>query len=299
MSFKDPDIGAFREMWKKRAAARGTGTFAEQRIYFDSDMGGAPIAPGCTTRALTLSGVPAEMIEHSAAARGKILLYLHGGGYVFGSIQSHRHLVSRFAVAASVDAVHLDYRLAPEHPYPAQLEDAAKAYKQLLADGYSGGNILVGGESAGGNLAVALSLKLRDEGLSQPAGLYLLSPWLDMATTSESYRTLSSRDPILTAEGNAGTAAAFLGNTPDNSYTSPIRADLTGLPPVFIQVGTEEILLSDSTTFASKAALAGNDVRLHVWAEMPHAWPLLAFAIQASLMAIDEAGGWIQERLGT
>jgi acetyl esterase/lipase len=119
-----------------------------------------------------------------------------------------------------------------------------------------------------------------------------------MATTSESYRTLSSRDPILTAEANAGTAAAFLGDTPDNSYTSPIRADLTGLPPVFIQVGTEEILLSDSTTFASKAALAGNDVKLHVWAEMPHAWPLLAFAIRASLMAIDEAGRWMQERLG-
>ena len=127
MNFKDPDIGAFREMWKKRAAARGTYTLAEQRTYFDSEMGAVPIAPGCTLQTLTLAGVPAELIQHSGAVAGKILLYLHGGGYVFGSIRSHRHLVSRYAVAASVAAVHLDYRLAPEHPYPAQLEDAEKA----------------------------------------------------------------------------------------------------------------------------------------------------------------------------
>jgi epsilon-lactone hydrolase len=157
---------------------------------------------------------------------------------------------------------------------------------------------LVGGESAGGNLAVALSLKLRDESLPQPAGPYLLIPWLGMTTTSESYKTLSARDPILTAQGNAGAAASFLGETPDNAYTSPIRADLTRLPPVFIQVGTEEILLSDSTTFAARSAIAGNDVRLHVWPEMPHVWPLLHFAIRAGLNAIDEAGHWMHDRLG-
>ena len=298
MAFKDPDIAAFREMWKKRAAARGKYTLAEQRVYFDNEMGAIPVASGCKTTALTHAGVPAELIQHPTAVPGKILLYLHGGGYVFGSIRSHRHLVSRFAVAASVSAIHLDYRLAPEHPFPAQLEDASRAYKQLLSDGYSPDSVLVGGESAGGNLAVALSLKLRDESLPQPAGLYLLSPWLDMTTTSESYKTLSARDPILTAQGNAGAAAAFLGETPDNCYTSPVRADLTGLPPVFIQVGTEEILLSDSMTFADRAAIAGNDVRLHVWPEMPHVWPLLHFAIRAGLTAIDEAGQWMQERLG-
>ena len=157
--------------------------------------------------------------------------------------------------------------------------------------------ILVGGESAGGNRAVALSLKLRDQGVPQPAGLYLLIPWLDMTTTSESYNKLAVHDPILTAKGNAGAAAAFLGDTPDNPYTSPIRANLTGLPPVFVQVGTEEILLSDSTTFAGKAAMAGNEVRLHVWPEMPHVWPLLHFAIRAGLFAIEEAGRWMQERL--
>ena len=141
-------------------------------------------------------GVPAEIITPSAATSGKLLLYLHGGGYVFGSVRSHRHLVSRIAVAASVEAIQIDYRLAPEHPYPAQLEDALLAYKHLLAGGYSAGDILVGGESAGGNLGVALTLRLRHEGLEQPAGLYLLSPWLDMTTTGESYAKLASRDLI-------------------------------------------------------------------------------------------------------
>jgi epsilon-lactone hydrolase len=298
MDFKDPDVGAFREMWKKRAAARGTYTLAEQRLYFDNEMGAVAIAPGCKTQSLNLNGVTAERINHAISAPGKALLYFHGGGYVFGSIKSHRHLVSRFSVAANVEAIHLDYRLAPEHPYPSQLEDALKAYKWLLANGYAADSILVGGESAGGNLAVALSLKLRDEGLAQPAGLYLLSPWLDMETSSESYNLLGSRDPILTAKGNAGAASAFLGETPDNFYTSPIRADLTGFPPMLIQVGTEEILLSDSTTFAARAAIAGNEVKLHVWPEMPHVWPLLHSAIRAGLKAIDDAGHWMRQRLG-
>jgi epsilon-lactone hydrolase len=295
---KDPDIEAFRAMWKKRAADRGTYTLAEQRVYFDNEMGAIPVAAGCTTRSIKLATVPAEIISHPSAVPGKLLLYLHGGGYVFGSIRSHRQLVSRFAVAALVEAAHLDYRLAPEHRYPAQLEDALTAYKQLLADGYSAADIIIGGESAGGNLAVALALSLRDQGLAQPAGLYLLSPWLDMSTTGESYTKFASRDPILTQSGNAGAAAAFLGETADNGFTSPIRANLRGLAPLFIQVGTEEILLSDSTRFAERAAMAGNNVRLHVWPEMPHVWPMLHFAIRAGLMAIEEAGQWMQERLG-
>jgi acetyl esterase/lipase len=142
-----------------------------------------------------------------------------------------------------------------------------------------------------------LTLTLRDHGLAQPAGLYLLSPWLDMTTTGESYAKVGSRDFILSKSLCAGAAAAFLGKRADDSYTSPIRANLTNLPPILIQVGTEEVLLSDSTRFAERAAMAGNDVRLHVWPEMPHAWPLFHFAIRAGLTAIDEAGRWIKERL--
>jgi acetyl esterase/lipase len=156
---------------------------------------------------------------------------------------------------------------------------------------------VVGGESAGGNLATALLLKAREDGLPQPAGLYLLSPWLDMTTTGESYQKVGARDLIITREGIDMAAAAYLGGKPHNSLTSPVRADLSGLPPTLIQVGAEEVLLSDSLTFANHAAMAGADVKLHVWPEMPHAWPLFHVLIRAGLAAVDEAGLWMRERL--
>jgi len=297
MAAKDPDIEAFRAYWKKRAAARGQVTLAEQRASFDTDMGAVPLAQGCTIESLDLASVPAEKITPNGAAPGKTLLYLHGGGHVIGSLKSHRHLVSRLAVAAGVTAYHIDYRLAPEHPYPAALDDAVKAYQQLLATGIAPADIVVGGESAGGNLATALLLKAREMGLPQPAGLYLLSPWLDMTTSGESYLKVGARDPIITREGIEMVAAAYLGGKPDDALTSPVRADPAGLPPMLIQVGSEEVLLSDSLVFANRAAMAGVEVKLHVWPEMPHAWPLFHVFIRAGLAAIDEAGQWMRQRL--
>ena len=297
MAWKDPDVGTFRALWKKRAATRGQVTIPEQRATFDADMGAIPLAPGCAVESLDLSGVLAEKITPTGAAPGKALLYLHGGGHVFGSLKSHRHLVSRFAAAAGVTAFHIDYRLAPEHPYPAALEDALKVYKQILATGIAPEDMVVGGESAGGNLATALLLKVREDGLPQPAGLYLLSPWLDMTTAGESYEKVGARDPIITREGIEMVSAAYLGGNPDNAFTSPVRADPAGLPPTLIQVGSDEVLLSDSLTFADHAAMAGVDVKLHVWPEMPHAWPLFHVFIRAGLAAIDEAGQWMRHRL--
>jgi epsilon-lactone hydrolase len=299
MAWKDPDIEAFRAYWKKRAEARGQVTLAEQRVTFDRDMGMIPLPQGCIVESLDLSGIAAEKITPTGAVPGKALLYLHGGGHVIGSLQSHRHLVSRLAVAAGITAFHIDYRLAPEHPYPAALEDAVKAYRQILASGIAPGDIVVGGESAGGNLATALLLKARELALPQPAGLYLLSPWLDMTTAGQSYQKVGARDPIITREGIEMVSAAYLGGKPDNSLTSPVRADPTGLPPMLIQVGSEEVLLSDSLTFADHAAMAGVEVKLHVWPEMPHAWPLFHVLIRAGLAAIDEAGQWMRHRLDT
>jgi monoterpene epsilon-lactone hydrolase len=299
MAWKDPDIEAFRAYWKKRAEARGQVTLAEQRASFDTDMGMIPLAQGCAVEILDLSGIPAEKITPIGATPGKVLLYLHGGGHVIGSLKSHRHLVSRLAAAAGITAFHIDYRLAPEHPYPAALEDAVKAYRQILASGIAPGDIVVGGESAGGNLATALLLKARELALPQPAGLYLLSPWLDMTTAGQSYQKVGARDPIITREGIEMVSAAYLGGKPDNPLTSPVRADPTGLPPMLIQVGSEEVLLSDSLTFADHAAMAGVEVKLHVWPEMPHAWPLFHVLIRAGLAAIDEAGQWMRHRLDT
>ena len=218
---------------------------------------------------------------------------------MFGSSTSHRHLVSRLAKAAGVVGFNMDYRLAPEHPYPAALDDAMRAYRYVLDQGFSPQDIVVGGESAGGNLTAALLLRIRDEGLPMPAGGYLLSPWLDTIQSGESYAARAAHDPMLTHASLSGAAQAFLGGASgEHPMTSPVRADLAGLPPLLIQVGTDEVLLSDSLDFTRAAALAGVDVRLHVWAEMVHAWPLFHFALPtAGLAAIDEAGDWMARRL--
>lgn len=297
MAEKDPDVAAFWAWCKERAASRASMTLAETRESFDTEMGRIPLADNVTVESLSFGSVPAEKITPAHAAPGKVLLYLHGGGHVFGSIKSHRHFVSRLATAAKATAYHIDYRLAPEHPYPAAIEDALEAYRAILDSGIAQTDIVVGGESAGGNLAAALLLKLKDDKLPQPAGLYLLSPWLDMTTSAESYDKVGARDPMITREGIVGVATAYLGNQPDNPLASPVRADVSGLPSMLIQVGSEEVLLSDSTTFASNAAMTGIDVTLRVWAGMPHAWPLFHPFLRAGLPAIDEAGAWMRQRL--
>lgn len=297
MAEKDPDVAAFWAWCKERAAKRGNMTLKETRDSFDSEMGRIPLADNVTVESLSFGSVPAEKITPANATPGKALLYLHGGGHIFGSIQSHRHFVSRLAVATKATAWHIDYRLAPEHPYPAAIEDALTAYRALLDSGVAAADLVVGGESAGGNLAAALLLKLKDEKLPQPAGLYLLSPWLDMTTTAESYDKVGARDPMISRDGIVGVATAYLGNQPDNPLASPVRADVAGLPPMLIQVGSEEVLLSDSTAFANNAAMTGIDVTLRVWAGMPHAWPLFHPFLRAGLPAIDEVGAWMRKRL--
>jgi acetyl esterase/lipase len=298
MAEKDSDVAAFWAWCKERAAKRASMSLAETRESFDTEMGRIPLPDNVTVQSLSFDSVPAEKITPANATPGKALLYLHGGGHVFGSIKSHRHFVSRLAVATKATAWHIDYRLAPEHPYPAAIEDALVAYRALLDSGIAPADIVVGGESAGGNLAAALLLKLKQENLPQPAGLYLLSPWLDMTTTAESYDKVGARDPMITREGIVGVATAYLGNQPDTPLASPVRADVSGLPPMLIQVGSEEVLLSDSTTFANNAAMTGIDVSLRVWAGMPHAWPLFHPFLRAGLPAIDETGAWMRKRLG-
>ena len=186
MARKDPDVENLFNMLRHRFAELRELPLAQLRAAFDADMEVIPLAAGSLVERLELSGMAAEKIVHPDVIPGKTLFYLHGGGYVLGSLKSHRHLVSRFAVAARATAYHLDYRLAPEHPYPAALEDAVKAYRAILGSGIAPEDIVVCGESAGGNLATALLLKAREEDLPQPAGLHLLSPWLDMKTKGES-----------------------------------------------------------------------------------------------------------------
>ncbi len=297
MAYKDADVENFHKLFAPHVTALRASPLLERRASIEATMESIPLAAGCATESLGLAGVPAEKIAHAGADPGKVLLHLHGGGFFAGSIKSYRHVVSRFAVAGGVTAYHLDYRLMPEHPFPAALDDAMAAYKQLLSLGIAPADLVVGGDSAGGNLAVALLLKAREEDLPQPAGLYLLSPWLDLTASGGSYDRVGVRDPIISREEIISLARIYLDGKPDNPLTSPARANPAGLPPMLFQVSGEEALLSDSLNFANRAALAGVELRLHVWPEMPHAWPIFHPFIRAGLIAIEEAGQWMRQRL--
>lgn len=302
MAVHDPDIAAFKEQMVAVTALRADAptSFEEERAQFDALHGAIPPAEDCEIEPIAVDGICGERITPRGADISRALLYHHGGGHVFGSALSHRHLVSRLAAAAGVVAFNMDYRLAPEHPYPAGLDDALATYRYVLDQGFAADHLILGGESAGGNLTAALLLKLRTLGLPLPAGAYLLSPWLDMALTGPSYEARAPHDPMITRAALDGCVTAYLGEIASVSdpLVSPINAELAGLPPLFIQVGTDELFLSDSTLFADRAALAGVEVQLHVWAGMVHAWPLFHFALPASgAAAIAEAGAWIARQL--
>jgi acetyl esterase/lipase len=224
----------------------------------------------------------------------KVLLYLHGGGQILGSAKTSLVTPLRVALASNLPVLSVEYRLAPEHPFPAGLRDALAAYRWLLANGFEPGDIGVFGDSAGGNLALAMPLLARDEGLPQPAALVLLSPSIDRTRTGDSHATMSAFDPVL----GAPTAEVYAIDVAlDDPLVSPVYADLHGLPPMLIQVGTRERLLSDSVRLARNARLAGVDVTLDVWDGMWHVWqgnPVIPEAEQATR----EIGKFFRRHLG-
>nr|BAN84078.1 omega-pentadecalactone hydrolase [Pseudomonas sp. HI-70] len=302
MSDAGNEIKAFKTWWSALAAeqAKAPPSLTEQRSTFDIIHGAVPLPEGCEVTPLVSDSVRGELIVPKHADRTKALLYHHGGGFTFGSALSHRHMVARIAEAAGVVAFNMDYRLAPEHAFPAALDDAMEDYRYVLSQGFAASRIVVAGESAGGNLTASLLLALRDNELELPAAAYLLSPWLDLAQQGDSYEVRREYDPMITREALDFCATAYCGElSVKNPYISPLKADLYGLPPIFIQVGTDEVLLSDSLEFTRSAALAGLDVRLHVWPDMVHAWLLFHSALPtAGLQAIKEAGEWIASQLG-
>ncbi len=297
------EIEAFKRRWIEQAAIVAAGpppTIEQQRAAFDAEHGAVPPADNCVIESIDNGKVRGERIIPAGADLGQALLYHHGGGHAFGSSLSHRHLVSRLASAAGVIAYNMDYALAPEDPYPAGLNDAVNAWQFVTDEGFRPENIVVGGESAGGNLTLALVLKLRALGSALPRGVYLLSPWLDLTQSGEAYDICASRDPMVSREVLQGLADIYCGNAPPaDPLISPLFADLAGLPPLLVQAGGDEVLLGDSTRLAQRFALAGGDVTLRVWPEMVHAWPLFQHAIPvAGNAAIEEAGRWIANLLG-
>ncbi len=249
-----------------------------------------------------VEGLQSDWLTPAAASDGTAvdarLLYLHGGGYICGSFASHRGLVGNLAQACGVRTLMPEYRLAPEYPFPAALEDSLRVYRHLLDDGVAPHRLVLGGESAGGGLAIATLLALKDEGLPLPAAAFVLSPWTDLAATGESLHTRARQDPWFEPEGVAVAAAFYIGDESNtNPLISPLYGDLSGLPPLLIHVGDYEILRDDSTRLAEKALAAGVDVTLRVWEGMWHVFQSLAGRVPEARESVDEVGAWVQSRL--
>ncbi|NJL14335.1 MAG: alpha/beta hydrolase [Microscillaceae bacterium] len=255
----------------------------------------SPMAENTRTESLSVSGIPAEWVRTPQSQAGRIVMYLHGGAYLAGSLASHRGLASQIGHCAQAEVLQVDYRLAPEHPFPAGLEDALTAYAWLQQQ-FSPAQIVLAGDSAGGGLALATLLKLREEGHQLPAALVLLAPWVDLEARSPTLEKLAHKDPILSSGRLRESARAYCGtHSPQNPFISPLNADLSGLPPVLIQVGTLDILLGEAEQLARKIQAQGGKVQLEVWKNMIHVWQFISDRLPEARKALQNIGTFIQQ----
>ncbi len=242
-------------------------------------------------------GVPSAWIVPAEVHPGRVILYAHGGSYNSGSITSHIPLTTNIALAARARLLAIDYRLAPEHPYPAAMEDALSAYRWLLGEGVSPHQMVVAGDSAGGGLVLALLLALRDKGLPIPAAGVGLSPWTDLTCSGESWTKNSKADFMLKRVPTLQSAQIYLRDTdPRTPLASPLFGDLKNMPPILLQVGSNETILSDSKEFVEKARSAGVDATLEVWEGMQHEWQYAASLLPEGRQAIAHIGEFIAEK---
>jgi acetyl esterase/lipase len=292
----DADIAAIRALLTGRPRPNGA---AERRQRLD-DFGRALGAPDdATLEPIAIGGVAAEWSTTPQADPARAVLYLHGGGYMAGSVVSHRYVAVEIGRAAKARTLALDYRRAPEHPYPAQLEDALAAYRYLRDQGFAAGSIAVGGDSAGGNLALALMVALRERGLPLPCCGWLVSPWTDLTASGATMQSKADADPMISRPYLLELAQAFVGGRQlADPLISPQFADLTGLPSLLIQVGSDETLLDDAVALAGRTGAAGVAVTLEIWPEMIHAFPMFFPRVAASRRATAQAGAFVARHFG-
>jgi acetyl esterase/lipase len=273
-------------------------TLEEERAQF-ADILTRPLPEGVRATDRELGSRPALVLEDPQVAPQGVALYLHGGGYVVGSAHTHASLAARFARAASLRSFVLDYRLAPEHPFPAPVEDSLAAYRQLLEEGWLAEEIVIAGDSAGGGLTVATMIAARDAGLPQPAAAAVFSPWVDLTLSGRSMTSRASDDPIFTREAIDRYAARYLRSEQERRapLASPMFADLTGLAPMVVQVGSNELLLDDAVRLAERAVDAGVEVTLQVWAGLPHVFQNSVGLIDEADHALEEAARFVGRHL--
>jgi acetyl esterase/lipase len=271
---------------------------AEQRARLDGLAVFFPLHDGTEVEAAQINGVKGEWVRARRAHSDAALLYLHGGGYVMGSPASHRHLAAAISEMSMLSVFVPDYRLAPEHPFPAALEDAVAAYEGLLSSGLAADRVAIAGDSAGGGLTIATLAALRDRKIALPAAAAAISPWTDLSLGEASHRTRAARDPMVTAEDLGKMAADYLaGVDPKTPLASPHFADLTGLPPLLIQVGTEEVLYDDAVALASRAEAAGVEVSVEYWGGMMHVWHIFHPMLAEGRDAVAHLGAYLRRHI--
>jgi epsilon-lactone hydrolase len=274
-------------------------TLAQMRSDWNAAFGGSTAAVTCER--VVAGGVDGEWISPAHAPQDKAILYFHGGGFRIGSVTSHRDLIAQIALASGCRVLAINYRLAPEHRYPAALDDALAAYGWMLDRGLKSTNIAFAGDSAGGNLVLAAMLALRERGIPLPITAALMSPWTDLAATGASYITRAEADPIHQRAMILALARNYLGGQGDpcDPLVSPLYADPAGLPPLLIQVGDRETVLDDSVMFADLARAAGVDVTLEVWDGMIHVFQMFGAELPEALQAIASIAGFLNRHLHT
>jgi epsilon-lactone hydrolase len=281
------------------AARPRASEIAQMRIDLDARGKAVELPSDVAVQPVSANGVQAEWTSTPDADPSSAILYLHGGGYVIGSLDSHRHLVAEVGRASRARTLALHYRLAPEHPFPAPVEDTFAAYRYLLDSGVKPNRIALAGDSAGGGLVVAALLAIREAGLPLPACGWCISPWVDMEALGESFTDRSAADPTVQRETIQMMAAWYLsGANPRHPHAAPIYGDLRGLPPLLIQVGAAETLLDDSIALARKAGAADVVVDLQIWPEMIHIWPIYFPTLSAGRRAIAAGGSFVRNTLG-
>jgi epsilon-lactone hydrolase len=278
-------------------AAPPPATLDDLRASIDARLGALPLAEGTKAEEVSLAGRTVWRCTREGGDGDPVLLYLHGGGFRIGSALAWRSYGTHLAKACSARVDVLDYRLAPEHPFPAALDDVVNAYGELLDDGIAPGRIFIGGDSAGGGLTASALVAIRERGLAQPAGGVCLSPWADLRVVNRSYDTSASLDMLFGRPQAEAARALYIGDRdPTDPLVSPVLADWTGLAPLLVHVGDRESLLDDALALTHAARAAGVDVTLEVFPEMPHVWHMSYPAFPEAVHAVEQVAAFIASR---
>lgn len=287
-------VPVLRDAWSQI-----TGDIVSQRATMEALMSVLPLAPGTVTEGVDIGGRPATWVRPAAERSDGAVIYFHGGAYRQGSPTGYRSFASQLAAATGAPYLLLEYRLAPEDPFPAAVDDAVATYRELLDHGVPANRLALAGDSAGGGLAVATLVAARDAGLPQPTGAALMSPWVDLTVTADSYVRCGPTDPVFGWERAQEAARDYLGTIdPHHPLASPLFADLSGIAPLLIHASDAEVLADDATALATRAEAAGVKVELTVAPDMTHVWHAMAPGVPEAREAVAAVAQFLQRAIG-